>query len=109
MRRFPVLVILLLLSQQCFCWGFYAHRKINYFAVFLLPPEMMVLYKPHIDFLEEHAVDPDKRRYAIAEESPRHYIDFDYGSFCMIHCPENGMMLQGIPRIHCKPWHCSAA
>jgi len=43
---------------------------------------MMVLYKPHIDFLEEHAVDPDKRRYAIAEEGPRHYIDIDhYGSY----------------------------
>jgi len=42
----------------------------------------MVLYKPHIDFLEEHAVDPDKRRYAIAEEGPRHFIDIDhYGSF----------------------------
>lgn len=68
--------------QQCFCWGFYAHRKINYHAVFLLPPEMMVLYKPAIGFLEEHAVDPDKRRYAVPEEGPRHYIDIDhYGNF----------------------------
>lgn len=67
-----------LLWQQCFCWGFYAHRKINYLAVFLLPPEMMVLYKPAIGFLEEHAVDPDKRRYAIPEEGPRHYIDIDH-------------------------------
>ena len=47
-----------------------------------MPPEMIVLYKPHIDFLEEHAVDPDKRRYAIAEEGSRHYIDIDhYGSY----------------------------
>ena len=82
MRKLPLVVILLLLYLNSFCWGFYAHRKINYFAVFLLPPEMMVLYKPHIDFLEEHAVDPDKRRYAIAEEGPRHFIDIDhYGSF----------------------------
>jgi hypothetical protein len=43
---------------------------------------MMVLYKPQIDFLSEHAVDPDKRRYAIPEEGPRHYIDIDhYGSY----------------------------
>lgn len=43
---------------------------------------MMVLYKPHIDFLAEHAVDPDKRRYAVPEESPRHYIDIDhYGNY----------------------------
>ena len=82
MRKILLAVILLLLYHNSFCWGFYAHRKINYFAVFLLPPEMMVLYKPHIDFLEEHAVDPDKRRYAIAEEGPRHFIDIDhYGSF----------------------------
>ena len=63
-------------------WGFFGHRTINYNAVFLLPPEMMVLYKKHIDFLSEHAVDPDKRRYAVPGEAPRHYIDIDhYGKF----------------------------
>jgi hypothetical protein len=63
-------------------WGFYGHKKINYHAVFLLPPEMMRLYKPQIDFLSEHAVDPDMRRYAVAEEGPRHYIDIDhYGEY----------------------------
>ena len=59
-------------------WGFFAHQRINYYAVFLLPPEMFLLYKKHIHFLEEHAVDPDKRRYALAEEGPRHYIDMDH-------------------------------
>jgi hypothetical protein len=63
-------------------WGFFGHQKINYYAVFLLPPEMMVLYKPQIAFLSEHAVDPDKRRYAAPEEAPRHYIDMDhYGTY----------------------------
>jgi hypothetical protein len=43
---------------------------------------MMALYKPQLDFLTEHAVDPDKRRYAIPEEAPRHYIDIDhYGQY----------------------------
>jgi hypothetical protein len=65
-------------TTSVFCWGFYAHRKINYYAVFLLPPEMMVLYKPHADFLMEHAVDPDKRRYAVPAEGPRHYLDIDH-------------------------------
>lgn len=78
MRRAFIFIIFILLSKASFCWGFYAHRKINQFAVFLLPPEMMVLYKPYIAFLEEHAVDPDKRRYAVAEEGPRHYIDIDH-------------------------------
>jgi len=78
MRKFLTLLFLLLLVKESFSWGFYAHRKINQYAVFLLPPQMMVLYKPNIGFLEEHAVDPDKRRYAIPEEGPRHYIDIDH-------------------------------
>lgn len=39
---------------------------------------MLILYKPNIEFISEHAVDPDKRRYAVAPEGPRHYIDIDY-------------------------------
>lgn len=69
-------------ALNVFCWGFYAHKRINYHAAFLLPPEMMVLYKPHLDFLTEHAVDPDKRRYAVPGEGSRHYIDIDhYGKY----------------------------
>lgn len=63
--------------QPVFCWGFFAHRKINRIACFLLPPNMLILYKQHIDDLTEHAVDPDKRRYALKQEGPRHYIDMD--------------------------------
>ncbi|HMK25003.1 MAG TPA: zinc dependent phospholipase C family protein [Chitinophagaceae bacterium] len=82
MKKIFFISFFLLLSQQVFCWGFYAHKKINYYAVFLLPPEMMVLYKPNIDFITEHAVDPDMRRYAVPEEGPRHYIDIDhYGKY----------------------------
>ncbi len=82
MKKLLIIAGCLLLGQTCFCWGFYAHKKINGLAVFLLPPEMMVFYKPRIDFLSEHAVDPDKRRYAVAEEGPRHYIDIDhYGTY----------------------------
>ena len=74
--------LLLLAYLPSFCWGFYAHQKINYYAVFLLPPEMMVLYKPNISFISEHAVDPDKRRYAVPDEGARHYIDIDhYGAY----------------------------
>ncbi len=82
MKKFIPLGLLLLYPIVSFCWGFYAHRKINQYAVYLLPPGMMVLYKPHIGFLEEHAVDPDKRRYALPQEGPRHYIDIDhYGAY----------------------------
>ena len=75
-------ILFLLSGYRSYCWGFYAHQKINYYAVFLLPPEMMVLYKPNIIFLSEHAVDPDKRRFAMPGEGPRHYIDIDhYGKY----------------------------
>lgn len=58
-------------------WGFYAHRKINRLAVYSLPPEMVGLYKANIDYLTENAVNPDRRRYAVDGEAPRHYIDLD--------------------------------
>lgn len=62
-------------------WGFFGHKKINRLAVFTLPPEMVTFYKKHIDYLAEHAVDADKRRYAVKDEAARHYIDIDhYGS-----------------------------
>jgi len=83
MKNKIVFTFLLLLSYEfTYSWGFYAHGKINYYAVFLLPPEMLVFYKPNFNFLSEHATDPDKRRYAVAEEGPRHYLDIDhYGKY----------------------------
>ena len=38
---------------------------------------MMVFFKPNIDYLTDHAADPDMRRYAVSWEAPRHYIDLD--------------------------------
>ncbi len=77
-----LILICVLIHSGAYCWGFFAHKKINYLAVFLLPPEMMSLYKQHIVYISEHAVDPDKRRYAVADEGPRHYIDIDhYGEY----------------------------
>src|SRR4051812_40580084 len=82
MRIALLFAICYILPGNAFCWGFFAHQRINYLAVFLLPPEMMVLYKPNIHFLADHAVDPDKRRYADPTEGPRHYIDIDlYGRY----------------------------
>src|SRR4051812_18247864 len=78
MRKALIFSTCCLLSIKSFCWGFYGHQRINYFAVFLLPPEMMAFYKPNIQFLTDHAVDPDKRRYAVSTEAPKHYIDIDY-------------------------------
>lgn len=72
---------LLLLMLNFFSWGFFAHQKINRLAVFTLPSGMSRFYKNNITFIEEHAVDPDKRRYADTAEASRHFIDADrYGT-----------------------------
>jgi len=82
LKKLALSLLIIFLHLECFCWGFYGHKKINNYAVFLLPPQMLVFYKPHIDFITDHAVDPDMRRYAIAGEGARHYIDIDtYGKY----------------------------
>lgn len=58
-------------------WGFYAHRKINYYAALTIPPPANQFFKSHINYLREHAVDPDRRRYAVPGEAERHFIDMD--------------------------------
>ena len=58
-------------------WGFFGHKRINRIAVFTLPPQLFGFYKENIEFLTDHAVDPDKRRYAEGE-AECHYIDLDH-------------------------------
>lgn len=78
--RFVLVVVLMVpfSSNMLFSWGFFAHKRINRLATFTLPPEMIGFYKRNINFITEHAVDPDKRRYAVTDEAPRHYIDIDH-------------------------------
>jgi hypothetical protein len=86
LKRFYVLIFFLALFGSANAWGFWAHKRINRIAVFLLPPEMISFYKENIDYLTEHAVDPDKRRYAVADEAPRHFIDLDH--YCIYPCKD---------------------
>ena len=95
-----------------FAWGFYGHQQINKYAVFVLPPEMFGFYKQNIEFLTVHAVDPDKRRYANADEAARHFIDLDrygenpfdslpiYWNEAIKKIPEDTLKAHGI-----VPWH----
>ncbi|MCW3102839.1 MAG: Nuclease [Bacteroidetes bacterium] len=85
MKRLFLFIVALALAfflvpsgEPAYSWGFFAHKKINRMAVFTLPSEMMGFYKLHIEYITEHAVDPDKRRYANEDEAPRHYIDIDH-------------------------------
>ncbi|HVI45552.1 MAG TPA: zinc dependent phospholipase C family protein, partial [Chitinophaga sp.] len=75
--RIFVFLAFILISEDVHGWGFFAHQRINRLAVFCLPPEMMQLYKPHLEYITVHATDPDKRRYVVAAEGARHYIDID--------------------------------
>jgi hypothetical protein len=61
-----------------FSWGFFAHKMINRLAVFTLPESVLLFYKTNIEYITEHAVDADMRRYSDPEEACRHYIDLDY-------------------------------
>jgi hypothetical protein len=75
-----VLVIMLFAGniQGGFTWGFFGHKTINRLAVFTLPESLLLFYKTNIEYITEHAVDPDKRRYSVPEEAPRHFIDLDH-------------------------------
>ena len=116
-RILPATILLFFLfssGQKAFAWGFWAHQRINRLAVFTLPPEMLPFFKKHIEYLTEHAVDPDHRRYAVEGEAERHYIDLDrYGEIPFENVPrkwkeavakftEDSLRKHGI-----VPWHIS--
>jgi hypothetical protein len=59
-------------------WGFFAHYRINRLAVFTLPKAMKVFYECNTDYLTEHAVSADKRRYVDSTEASRHFLNADH-------------------------------
>ncbi|MDX5348794.1 MAG: zinc dependent phospholipase C family protein [Hymenobacteraceae bacterium] len=111
-KKILLLTFLLFMPLLAQCWGFFAHQRINRLAVFTLPPEMIGFYKKHIRYITENAVNPDKRRYAVNYEAPRHYIDIDvYGDSAIYTMPrywsdavakytEDTLQAYGI-----VPWH----
>jgi hypothetical protein len=105
-------LILGVIALMCLAsWGFFGHEHINRLAVFTLPPEMIGFYKRHIREIEEMSVNPDKRRYAVPEEAPRHYIDLDdygdsvanlptYWTQAVLKIGEDSLNAHGV-----VPWH----
>lgn len=63
---------------SCSSWGFFAHYRINRLAVFTLPKAMARFYKANINFITQHAVAADKRRYVDSTEAPHHFLDADH-------------------------------
>lgn len=76
--KFVLLTLSFILCAATPQWGFFGHCKINRLAVFTLPPEVSVFYKKHLDFLCKRGTWPDRRRYVVKEEAPRHFIDLDH-------------------------------
>jgi len=76
-KHFLIISLIILNYFHCFSWGFFAHQLINQLAVFSLPPEMISFYKSNIDYIQIHAVDPDKRRLFVKKEESYHFIDVD--------------------------------
>lgn len=112
LRFYTYLLVWIGASYPVMGWGFFGHQRINRLAVFSLPPEMVAFYKYHIVYITENAVNPDRRRYAVEGEAPRHYIDIDvYGDSALWKMPrrwedavakytEDTLMAYGI-----VPWH----
>jgi hypothetical protein len=112
MKKSIFLVLVSVFPICLFGWGFFAHKLINKMSVVTLPDGVIAFYKRHIDYITEHAVDPDKRRGFLQEEGARHYIDIDhYGPHPFDSVPkrwkdavkkysEDTLMAYGI-----VPWH----
>ncbi len=90
MKRIALPVCGLLLIVLCSSWGFFAHYRIGRLAVFTLPKGMSNFYRANIDYITEHAVAADKRRYVDSTEAPRHFLDADhYGRRPFAVIPQN--------------------
>jgi hypothetical protein len=94
-----------------FTWGFFAHEKINNLAVFTLPPDMISFYKKNIQYLTDASVNPDRRRYAVEGEAPRHYIDLDLYEDSISSIPKywkEAVEKYGVDSLNARgivPWH----
>lgn len=107
------LLLFMLAHEPLFAWGFLGHKTINKQAVFALPQPLFQFYKTHIEFISEHAVDPDQRRYSDSSEACRHYLDIEryetvmpldtlskFWKIALTQYPSDTLLAYGI-----LPWH----
>ena len=76
--RLLIISYWLFIPNYSAAWGFNAHKQINNAAVFTLPPELFKFYKAHINEITDKAVNADMRRYTLADEACKHYLDADH-------------------------------
>jgi hypothetical protein len=110
MKHFFLIASLSGVFTLCSSWGFYAHMRINHLAVFTLPAGLNSFYKNNIKYLTDHAVDPDKRRYADTAEAVRHYLDVEVYENHIDSIPykwEDAVKKYGLPKLQengILPW-----
>ena len=111
-RPAALLLLMIVPFSRAKAWGFFAHERINRLAVFALPPEMLLLYKPNIEYIVRQSRAPEKRRYMIAGEGARHYLDADhYGRPPFAALPRNWYRAverycaDTLERYGVLPWH----
>lgn len=109
------LILIISNKNYSFAWGFYAHKKINRIAIFSLPKEMFVFYKKHIDYITDKATNPDKRRYILKNEAPKHYIDLeDFGDSALFKLPHHYLKIKNLysedslQKLGTVPWQIQA-
>lgn len=72
--RLGFLLLLIFLSS----WGFKSHRKISEMAINYVPNnELFSFFKNNAEFIIEHSVDPDLRKFSNHGEITSHFIDMD--------------------------------
>ncbi len=88
-QKLALLLLCMTIIATCCSWGFFGHRRISRIAVFTLPKGMIGFYMANIDFITEHAIDPDKKRYVDSTEGSKHFLDVDhYGKKPFARIPE---------------------
>ena len=91
-KRFVLIVLLLLSSIISYSWGFFAHRLINEHAVYALPTPLAAFYKENFEYIKSKATNPDLRRSLIENEAQRHYFDAEkYGDSALYKLPRHWM------------------
>ena len=89
-------------------WGFFAHELINQHAVYTLPKELNQFYNNNMNKLIAYATLPDKRRYAVDYEGPRHFLDMDELPDSLIRYsiqPKDTSLLDTLEKTGILPWY----
>lgn len=76
-RTLLIIIVLLLVADVSYGWGFRSHRNIHAAAIAGMPDEIKSFFEKYSEFLIEESVRPDLRRRDDPAEGPNHYINLE--------------------------------